>query len=203
MEALRFLRGLSEPLCSPLLRLCRTLALVSVELFWGSQRGFKDLWSGALSLHVTSWLLDCGTGYKDQSELGSAEPRWRPEQREGQALIPPLLLLSCFPSVLLQTWLLLIILVLGSWMHSAREAQTITASWKIQGVVWCGAVTPEFCTRDSRLGQSPCPKTGHQFGFSFWGCEWSFLHEEIVVERTHNRREVTADRPAGGWQCWR
>lgn len=152
MEALRFLRGLSVPVCSPLLKLSRTLALVSVELLWGTRRGFKDLWSGALSVHVTSSLLNCGMGYKDETEPGSAEPRWHPGQREGNipALdedAPSFLFSIC---VLLQTWLLLKILVLRPWKHSAREVKTLTASWKSQGLVWCGAVTPPQL-RDSRV----------------------------------------------------
>lgn len=152
IEALRFLRGLSVLLCSPLLRLYRTLASVSVELLGGTQRGFKDLWSGALSLHVTSWLLNCVRGYKEGTELGSAEPRWHPEQGEGNipALdedAPSFLLSIC---VLLQTWLLLKILVLRPWRHSAREVKTLTASRKSQGVVWCGAVAPLFCTSAQR-----------------------------------------------------
>lgn len=139
-EALRFLRGLSVPVCSPLLKLFRTLALLSLELSWGTQRGFKGLCSGALSLHVSSSLLNCGTGCKDQSELGSAEPRWHPEQREGKALLPPVhedvpsfLLSIC---VLLQTWLLLKILVLRSWRHSAREVKTPEHLGKAKG--WFG-----------------------------------------------------------------
>lgn len=153
IEALRFLRGLSVPVCSPLLKLCRTLALVSVELLWGTQRGFKELWSGALSLHVISWLLNCGTGYKEETELGSAEPRWQPEQREGKALIPPLdeddpsfLLSIC---VLLPTWLLHKVLVLISWRCSAREVKTLQAPWESQGVVWCDLGVLQL--RDSRV----------------------------------------------------
>lgn len=51
-------------------------------------------------------------------------------------------------------------------------------------------MTSVFCTSAQRQ-QSPCPKTGDQFGLSFWACEWPLLDEKILVERTHNKREVT------------
>lgn len=84
---------------------------------------------GALSFHVTSLLLNRGTGYKDETELGSAEPCWHPEQRKGNipALdedAPSFLLSIC---VLLPTWLLLKILLLRSWRYSAREVKTLPA----------------------------------------------------------------------------